>query len=113
MSSVQPEGATTEEFPRPVGTSTSWATHRPPHKATHITRKIGTKRSANLENPCMLPPHRDGLLFSIAIQHRCILAKENDFRHSQSRRTHHNASDGPNHAAAKCLIFFTFRHGSR
>jgi hypothetical protein len=61
----------------------------------------------------MLPPRRVGLLFFIAIQGGCILTKGDDVRHSHSRRTHHNASDAPNYAAAKYLIFFAFGRGAR
>src|ERR1700688_3932850 len=51
--SPQPVGAITEPLPRPLGTSTSWATHRPPSETTQITRKPGTRCSGNFLDRCI------------------------------------------------------------
>src|ERR1700693_3859975 len=50
INSTQPVGATTEPFPRPVGTSTSWAAHGEPSETTQATRTPGARYRAKFLN---------------------------------------------------------------
>src|SRR6202035_5276070 len=91
INSTQPEGATPEPLPRPLGTSTSWAAHGVPSETAQATRTPGARYRARLVNI------RITISSDIAIQRRAHWRRQ-----SQTQWTRQN------NAVPNCLILLLF-----